>query len=169
MAVGVERQGNGSVPQPLWTGRSPKPTFRNPSSATAECAVVTCRATWQFTVEQSRDWNRDRCLREHAAESRRLAHPEGPRGSVRPPVRKTAAGTLEIQHFDRGLAIQLMSGRAETRKACGVPRYRDVPGRNYISGTNMMWAFGVPGNISHGALGAGWVGRPVDSAVANGM
>lgn len=39
----------------------------------------------------------------------------------------------------------------------------------HIRGTNMMWAFGVPGNISQGALGAGCAGMPVDSGVAYGM
>lgn len=36
-------------------------------------------------------------------------------------------------------------------------------------GLIMMWAPGVPGNISHGAPGPGVVGNPVDSAVAFGV
>jgi hypothetical protein len=38
-----------------------------------------------------------------------------------------------------------------------------------MSGTNMMWARAVPGNMSQGELRAGVGDRPVDSTVANGM
>jgi hypothetical protein len=42
---------------------------------------------------------------------------------------------------------------------------------NYFSvgGLIMMWAPGVPGNISHGPPGTGIVERPVDSGVAYGV
>jgi len=39
----------------------------------------------------------------------------------------------------------------------------------YISGVNMMCAFGVPANMIHGVPRAGVADSPVDSAVANGM
>ncbi len=39
----------------------------------------------------------------------------------------------------------------------------------YMRGTYMMWAFGVPGNISHGFPGAGRAGIPELSSVAFGM
>lgn len=41
-----------------------------------------------------------------------------------------------------------------------------VPG--YMRGTNMMCAFGVPGNMSHGAPSWGLSLKPVDAAVAYG-
>ena len=47
-------------------------------------------------------------------------------------------------------------------RATQTPLYR-------MSGTNMMCAFGVPGNMIHGVVGCGVAERPVDSAVANGM
>jgi hypothetical protein len=36
-------------------------------------------------------------------------------------------------------------------------------------GLIMMWAVGVPGNISHGPPGTGRIGSPVVSGVANGV
>ena len=44
---------------------------------------------------------------------------------------------------------------------------QQVPYR--ISGTNMMCALGVPGNMIHGVPDAGAAESPVLSAVANGM
>ncbi len=38
----------------------------------------------------------------------------------------------------------------------------------YIVGTNMMCAFGVPGNITHGIPSAGTAETPSDAAVAFG-
>lgn len=42
-------------------------------------------------------------------------------------------------------------------------------GTRYMRGMNMMWALGVPGNISQGMPGPGIAGSPVVSGVANGM
>ena len=40
----------------------------------------------------------------------------------------------------------------------------------FLFGEIMMWAPGVPGNMSHGAPGpVAFVGNPVDSAVAYGV
>jgi hypothetical protein len=39
----------------------------------------------------------------------------------------------------------------------------------YILGTNMIWALGVPGNISHGWSCDGMLGIPVVAVVAKGM
>ena len=39
----------------------------------------------------------------------------------------------------------------------------------YISGTNMMWALGVPAPMSHGVPRPGFSERPVVFAVAKGM
>ncbi len=44
-----------------------------------------------------------------------------------------------------------------------------IEARRYIVGTNMTWAFGVPGNISHGSPGVGLLEIPVVCVVANGM
>lgn len=46
-------------------------------------------------------------------------------------------------------------------------RRRTVP--PYMRGTNMMCAFGVPGNISHGWSWLGMLGMPVVCVVAKGM
>ena len=39
----------------------------------------------------------------------------------------------------------------------------------YIETENMMCAFGVPGNMSHGDLSDGLLESPVDAVVAKGM
>lgn len=69
----------------------------------------------------------------------------------------------------------LPSGGASPLRACREPGER-VDGEAVpeavayrISGTNMMCAFGVPGNMIHGAPGVGAAESPVLSAVAKGM
>jgi hypothetical protein len=57
---------------------------------------------------------------------------------------------------------------AKSCRADGVGTAR-VSAQRGISGTNMMCARAVPGNISHGALRTGTEERPVDSTVAKGM
>ncbi len=57
------------------------------------------------------------------------------------------------------------NARHMMRRAAGAHR---IP-RDYITGTNMMWAFGVPGYITHGAPPFGAAGSPVEAGVAYGM
>ena len=73
-----------------------------------------------------------------------------------------AATALEV--------VEVAPARPTSDTATAPGSDRAAQSRLYrMSGTNMMCAFGVPGNMIHGVVGCGVAERPVDSAVANGM
>lgn len=70
----------------------------------------------------------------------------------------------------RNAATAAVADRAvSARGVRGAGIERPTAGTDYMLMLNMMCAFGVPGNMSHGELAEGTVLNPVLFSVANGM